>query len=152
MTLPFMTHFHDGTPTHFVEKIWETIFQKGIEIKMHEFIEYGRKTLPAHYKIGTHEPKLHTIRQDKKNRWKAGVDIHFVINNRTPERFQFAPVIPCVSVQEIEIIYSDEDLCEHNGVEPVVKIDGRILDFYKNEYEELAINDGFENISRFWRR
>jgi len=149
MTLPFMTHFHDGTPTHFVHKI-----ATSIKTLTKDFLD--RKFIPEDYDEGFYivndfEPKIHTIRRDKKNRWKAGVNIHFVINNRTPERFQFAPVIKCVSVQKIEIIYSDEDLCEHNGVEPVVKIDGRILDFYKNEYDELAINDGFESTEAFFK-
>jgi hypothetical protein len=48
-------------------------------------------------------PKIHTIRTDYPHKWKSGNKIHFVINNRTKNRFQFAPVIPCTRTQDIQI-------------------------------------------------
>ena len=152
MTLAFMTHFKDGTPTYFVDKIFKPFMGNGYTTQQVYPVWLANQEKPyLTEKYLERNEKIHTIRKDKKNRWKAGNDIHFVVNNRTPERFQFAPVIKCVSVQEIQIIYSDEDLCEQNGVEPVVKINGRILDFYNNEYDELAINDGFESTEAFFK-
>ena len=49
------------------------------------------------------KPKKHTIRKDEKDRWKVGNDIHFVINNRTKNRFQFAPITKVKSIQIIKI-------------------------------------------------
>jgi len=82
-------------------------------------------------------PKVHTIRKDKKNRWKAGCNIHFVINNRTPNRFQFAPVLPVVATQHIVI------------QEKKVWVDARFLG--ESEIETLAKNDGFNSINDFFQ-
>lgn len=135
----------------FVEKIWHGLLDHNIVSKEvgHDFwYDKNRDWLDP----SPMPPKLHTIREDKSNRWKAGNDIHFVINNRTPERFQFAPVVKCVSVQEIEIKYKHaEDL-------PDVFIDG--CDMWKKgqpgikecfkEIEQLAINDGFDSMLQFF--
>lgn len=97
------------------------------------------------------KPKIHTIREDSKDRWRAGVNIHPVINNRTKDRFQFAPVMEVKSIQNIEIIY-DEEICNAHGVEPVIKIDGRAINFHYDdidEYDNLAVNDGFESVHQF---
>ena len=142
MILGFSTQINN-TPTFFVEKIWEAILQKGIEIGVNDFIEYGRKCLPKHYKVGTHTPKLHTIRVDKTNRWKKGNDIHFSINVRRKNQLQFAPVIKVVSVQKIEISHPTENLND-----TVVKVDGKLLN--ENEVQQLAWNDGFDNLLGFW--
>lgn len=69
------------------------------------------------------------------------MDIHFVVGNRTPHRYQFAPITTCKSKQEIEItpgFYLGET---------VVKIDGRKLSFA--EMQKLAWNDGFSNFAEF---
>ncbi len=46
--------------------------------------------------------KIHTIREDKKDRWTSGRAIHFVVGNRTKARRQFKRDV-CTSIQEIEI-------------------------------------------------
>lgn len=93
-------------------------------------------------------PKLHTIREDKSNCWKAGMKIHPVINNRTKNRFQFAPVIECVSVQSIEITKSE--LLEYGYASkiPLVYIDDVLLE--TADLEKLAINDGFPTLKAFF--
>ncbi|MBD0822614.1 hypothetical protein [Aestuariibaculum marinum] len=144
MTLGFSTQIKKK-PAYFVEKIWEAILQKGIQINANDFIEYGRKCLPKNYIVGTHNPKLHTIREDSRNRWKAGNDIHFVTGNRTKNRQQFAPVIKVKSIQKIEIKYP---AWSENLNDPVVSIDGRTLSL--DETQQLAWNDGFENLISFW--
>lgn len=166
MTLAFSTELK-GKPTFFVEKIWESILRNGIEVNALEFSELGRKAMPKGYKVGTHNTKLHTIRRDTKNRWKAGNDIHFVINNRTPNRFQFAPVVKCVSTQEIEILWFDKNesdipcstylIKEEQVGEEVIEWEIPIAIWIDNEkllsikeVETLAINDGFDSVEDFF--
>ena len=92
--------------------------------------------------------KKHSLREDPKDLWKAGRDIHFVINNRTKQRFQFAPVVKCVSVQKVEILW--------DKLRVKVAIDGVIhsgASFWKpgdlktvwGDMHQLAINDGFDS-------
>jgi len=141
MILPFSTQMN-SKPTYFVEKIWETILQKGIQIKMIDFIEFGRKVLPKNYIVGTHKPKLHTIREDKADRWQPGTKIDFFINCRQKNMFRFAPVLPVVSTQEVFMTYAWNDVIE-------ISIDGREL-FGYIERLEFAKNDGFDNWEDFF--
>lgn len=101
--------------------------------------------------IGSFAPKRHTIREDKTNRWKAGNDIHFVINNRTKDRFQFAPIVKCKSVQNIEIkemIMTARPNCMIEDKIYTVKVDNKYLTI--SEVENLAINDGFPDTKAFF--
>ncbi|MGM8362114.1 hypothetical protein ACSV4D_09390 [Flavobacterium sp. ARAG 55.4] len=145
MILPFSTQLN-GKPTYFVEKIWETIFQKGIQIKMGEFLELAREALPKNYIVGTHNPKLHTIRKDEKDRWKKGTMIDFFINCRQKDIFRFAPRIPVVSTQKIHVFYiTDAPYCYN---EPSIYIDDKILP--NDKWLTLAQNDGFDTIEDFF--
>lgn len=150
MTLSFSTKWPKsmgelaGQPNYFVEKIWAVHLNKSSDLnssfavyKTKNFKMFGTKWI---YPRDFH-PKLHTIREDKNNRWKAGMDIHFVINNRTKDRFQFAPVVKCVSVQEIEIFAFSIGI-------PVININGRMIDY--EEMKQLAINDGFPSVEAFF--
>ena len=151
MTLGFSTKIN-GKPTCFVEKIWAGLLEKSSEynspfavFKTKYFAKTGLKFPNPRWDF---KPKLHTIRADPKTRWKEGNDIHMVINNRTKDRFQFAPVLKVKKVQRIEIDYS-------LGKEfPIVVIDG--THFYNPKIginkgvQELAFNDGFESIEAFF--
>lgn len=156
MTLSFSTKWDKrmgnlaGKPNYFVEKIWKGL-QKSHLASRSSYYTYHNK---YHEQLKSFwpdapflNPKLHTIREDKSNRWREGMDVHFVINNRTKNRFQFAPVIKCVSVQRIEIEYSTQI--------PILVIDNR---HFFNPFlgidegmEELAINDGFPSIDAFFQ-
>jgi hypothetical protein len=76
------------------------------------------------------------------------MDIHFVIKNRTPQRYQFAPVLKVRAIQKIEIEWIV-------GTKPVVVIDG--AHFYNpivgidHGMLHLAINDGFDSIEHFFQ-
>lgn len=149
MTLSFRTQINDR-PNWFVEKIinglaishkeaayLHHLYQKKFNPSM-DFIDvkFANPLFP-------HHPKIHTIRADEKDRWKVGNKIHFVINNRTKNRFQFAPVITVKSIQKIEIVY-----WMGCGDYPAVVIDGQTL---KNrEVETLAKNDGFDSVEDFF--
>ncbi|WP_417366847.1 hypothetical protein [Flavobacterium beibuense] len=158
MTLAFSTQLK-GKPTYFVEKICKSLR----ELCVDGGIKVGNKKYPPtalasqvinlsyYHKC---KPKHHTIRADVKDRWQPGKLIHFVINNRTKNRLQFAPVLKVVSIQEIEIRYNPG-----GGVN--VFIDGNFFyyqtswglewdDITKKQMLLLAVNDGFESIEDFF--
>ncbi|WMX16543.1 hypothetical protein [Aureispira sp. CCB-E] len=131
---------------HFVLKIWASI----LAMNNHSFCSlynqyYNGYRLKTGVEWGDYnksvKPKIHTIRADKKDRWKVGTKIHFVINPYDTKRFQFAPILKVTAIQTIQIrnIFNDA-----NGV----SIDGRELS--KEEIQELAFNDGFDTVKDFW--
>jgi hypothetical protein len=142
----------NGKPTYFVEKIW-TAFNLGIGGYQLDFGVRGwwitdcalnnaiQRNLLAEVGI-----KIHTIRADPKNRWKVGSLIHFVIRNRTPQRFQFAPVLPVKAIQSVKILwYRGKPLVwiDHNCFyNQLIGIDNGIL--------ALANNDGFDTVEDFF--
>lgn len=138
MILSFSTHIN-GKPTWFVYKIWQSLKP----IVLSEFIAHiDESNLPPHWMQKKFYPKLHTIREDKNDRWKAGMMIDFFINARTKNMFRFAPQIPVVSKQRIFMTYLPQ--C---GLGFRVSINGRELE--ENEVEQLAFNDGFEAVEDF---
>lgn len=86
--------------------------------------------------------KIHTIREDKNQRWREGMEIHFATGVRTPDYNQFASGV-CTGVQEIEIEYSDGLIVP--GFQ--IKVDGFLID--EDMARELAENDGFYNLKQF---
>lgn len=142
MILSFKTQIN-GKPTYFPEKIllsfpdhiWKTeefgkFLQNGFCIGLYKlFIS------PVFF-----HAKKHSIREDRNDRWKVGNKIHFVINNRTKNYFQFAPIAHVQHIQHIRIFY-------YEGLK-AVKIDGRLI--AEKEVETLAINDGFDTVEDFW--
>jgi hypothetical protein len=52
------------------------------------------------------EIKIHTIREDKKDRWKAGRKIHHATGVRTKNYRCFREAV-CTGTQTIEIVYFD---------------------------------------------
>lgn len=87
--------------------------------------------------------KIHTIRQDKPNRWKPGMLIHFAKGVRTKNYINFQ-MGQCFSMQKIEIKYFQHGL----GENVTVSIDGRKLQ--QSEVETLARNDGFDSFVDFF--
>ncbi|WP_281322167.1 hypothetical protein [Flavobacterium aestivum] len=150
MILPFSTKIGDK-PTYFIEKIWEgllrdvyesdTEYQQYLRLHKIKFLGYW-DWIPDEYKRITN-PKIHTLRDDEKDRWKSGKLIHFFINNQKSDMFQFAPVLPVVSTQEVFMTYAHSDLIE-------ISIDDRQL-FSYNERLEFALNDGFDSWEDFFK-
>lgn len=142
MILPFSTEIK-GKPNYLIEKIWRGLLNSR-KSPIYMYSIYNNKYAEIFgeswgSKIGL-LPKIHTIRLDNSNRWKEGNKIHFVINNRTANRFQFAPILQCVSTQNIEIIHKKN---------PIVKIDSRELNIY--ELQRLLSNDGFDSLEDFFK-
>lgn len=141
MILPFSTQLN-GKPTYFVEKINQCL-------RRINGIDFQDQLMPSNFDYKKYfkvHPKLHTIRDDKNNRWKPGVMIDYFINCRQPNMFRFAPRLPVVSTQEIEIEnYTDTGVWFKDAV---VSIDGSYLN--RGEVEKLAQNDGFDTVDEFF--
>jgi len=106
-------------------------------------------------------PKIHTIREDKTGRWKPDTKIHFVINSRTKDRHQFAPVLKVKGIQKIEIKRVDFEIRKYYSyvvstafsgekyrIPYEITVDGNFLN--REEVEKLVINDGFESPEQFF--
>lgn len=90
--------------------------------------------------------KIHTIREDKHDRWKAGRTAHMATGVRTKDYHQFDQQ-ECTGTQKIEIIhYKPHEIRPFGGC-PKVFVDGRELPL--NEVDTIAKNDGFDGLSDF---
>ena len=146
MILPFQTQFKDGTPTHFISKIWESLLSLDNYMELYysmESVITKVDSLDSQLFAENVTGKLHTIREDAHDRWHEGRLIHPVVFNRSKNQFQFAPTLVCKSVQKIEIIRNSDYLNE-----TTVKVDGRSIS--EKEIQQLAWNDGFSNLIAFW--
>lgn len=147
MILGFSTEIK-GKPTYFVEKI-----HTGIRIE--NKVGLSEVNVPSNYNFVVKskcKPKIHTIREDKNNRWEENIKIDFFINVRKKDMFRFAPVLPVVSTQSFELKYHENTF--------LVYVDEKLFffgnrDFTINEFEnydgmlELVHNDGFDTIEDF---
>lgn len=133
MTLAFSVKFKDGADTHFVEKIWSGV-GKG------EFLMKTSLYKPDFTK--EYAPKIHTVREDKADRWRVGMTINCVLFNRTKNRYEFATLI-CTSIQEISIEWHSTLNC----LPVTVHIDDRELSDV--ELMKFIENDGFDNYEQF---
>jgi hypothetical protein len=97
-------------------------------------------------------PKKHTIRLDKKNRWKVGNKIHAVYHNRTKSQHQIAPIFECKGIQDIEITYNHGKafVIIKNKPCPAIWIHDFKSDYVHPNILEIAINDGFNNLTDFF--
>ena len=154
MILPFTTTIN-GKPSYFIERIWEGLLRHHFQDDK-EFVQYMND---HEARFGTHwdwfpdeaprleNPKIHTIREDVKDRWKPGNKIDFFINCRQKNMFRFAPVLPVVNVQKFEV----EKLCDTGEwyKDYVVLVD----DVYQlaPEIKQIALNDGFDTVEEFFK-
>ena len=88
--------------------------------------------------------KIHTIREDKADRWHEGRTIQFWFGNprnvkKNPHEFMKGL---CKSVQKIEIDY--QGLKQNGMVIPAVKIEGKYIDYHTKII--LAVSDGFDSV------
>jgi hypothetical protein len=95
--------------------------------------------------------KIHTIREDKANKWSSEYYIHFATGVRT-KKFNMFKVAPCVSVQKIDIEWMTIGTINRASV----KIDNICVGCYTNRYPFglcyfIAKNDGFDNVHEFFQ-
>lgn len=136
MILGFKTHIN-GKPTYFREKILSSLW----ELKEQKIDPEGLEK----YKFFCKYPvKINTIREDKNNRWKAGVMIDFYTGVRTKAMKRFGTRVPVVSTQKIEILYYKN----FKHIFRSVIVDSHYLSI--EEQKELAQNDGFDTLEDFF--
>lgn len=87
--------------------------------------------------------KIHTIREDKGNRWNISYVIDFATGVRT-KKYNLFHKSMCTGTQSIKIVYGNIPPC---GSVVEVIVDGRVL-FY-DEVRKLAKNDGVDSVSDF---
>lgn len=151
MILPFSTQMN-GQPTYFVEKIWQSFpneftIDNFDDFEIYKGYDFDQNAIDL-------LPKFHTFREDEKDRWKAGNKIDYFINCRQKDMFRFAPVLPVVSTQKVEIRWFQ--LFEKKMVK--VYIDTLIFGWVKFDDQmyvtgnmlQLANNDGFDTIEDFF--
>jgi hypothetical protein len=87
--------------------------------------------------------KIHTIRQDAPNRWRAGRTIQMATGVRTKDYNCFKNTV-CIGTQSISITHTtySPDIQSF-----AVMIDG--LSLTGEQIHALAIADGFDNITQF---
>lgn len=146
MTLGFKQYFawhtdKDPAPTNFREKILYGV---------------GRAIWLTPRQIKKH-PKIHTMRSDPHNRWKAGRKIEMVYRGAGYKILDhFNKGIPelevCVSTQRIiikdmrHLPIGKRAFGQHDFL---ITIDNRMLSFA--EQQKLARNDGFNSVEDFFR-
>lgn len=148
--------------SYFVEKILSGIYP----INQTIFPACFKKELVRYGFMMKVKPKLHTIRADPKNRWRAGRLIHLAINTRSPGYFQFAPVMPVVSVQKIKFDWTEADLTpiKKRYLSVFILKRGYAHPAYPDTWhkyvwtrltdevvKELARNDGFNSVDDFFK-
>jgi hypothetical protein len=107
MICGFKQKFKNGEPTYFAEKIWANRFINIIDLRDFIFADEKRKRWFNHSfnHIMNFAPKLHTIREDKNDRFIVGQKIQPAYNVRTKNYVQFHPDIEIKGIQEIKITY-----------------------------------------------
>lgn len=155
MILGFKQHYPWGDPTFFREKIL---------VGVDRLPTVGVAPLPKKEDFNS---KIHTMREDKHDRWKAGMSIQMVYRGKNYSILdEFNKGIPelskCISTQSIILYFS-----EYAGQTKMVSIyiDGRL--YWVGQVtntggnscsredrkliETLAINDGFKSSIEFFK-
>lgn len=98
--------------------------------------------------------KIHTIREDTKDRWKPGNTIHFATGRRTKHYEQFKEG-ECISTQKIEIRhwpdYKTDVLIDGHFFGEVLHKGLDEIYIYHADLLILAMNDGFTSIEDFFQ-
>lgn len=152
MILPFSTQIN-GKNTYFVEKTQAGLVQEQ-RFKELNILDFEPENFDFDYFLNC-IPKIHTIREDKNDRWKPGTKIDFFINCRQKNMFRFAPVLPVVSVQEVLIFWATKYMA-------IVEVDDKYLGnaIWDRSFlgmscdpkvRELAQSDGFDSVEDFFR-
>lgn len=152
MILSFKTKI-ENKPTYFVKKIVLGLERVGLIsiCKASELLLIPISEIRSSAEFS----KLHTMREDKNNRWKAGNKIDFFINARQKDMFRFAPVLPVVSIQKVEMIwYGDEIKLVNIYIDGECYVQNYGIEFNSSNQrqermEQLAKNDGFDSVEEF---
>lgn len=158
--LNFMVFFpgKEKKETRFIEKIHSSLIQNNLmgDWFNSEACDKFYKNINKSYVLDINtvaegDAKLHTIREDKTNRWKAGMLIDFFINARTKNMLRFAPRVKVVSVQKIEIEWYFENQVVQIFIdnERMFSYDIKYPEDLSTKFKHFVQNDGFSTIEDF---
>lgn len=149
MILSFMTHFENGKPTYFLDKIQEceSVEKKSVLVVLYQTIRL-HKNLP--YDVFTTivdldrtvNPKIHTLRRDKQNKWKKGKKIEFVIFEGTHIETCFSEG-KCTGIQRVVLVPEAKEI---TLIDSSAKFGMRQIE----DIEQFAKNEGFDSVEEFW--
>lgn len=145
MNLSVSTHWPPKMPGHLAGQ--PTNFRVGILNSLLSNYPIAKQVIESSPKVFRFKP--HTIREDKNNRWKPGMRIHFFEwtgKAYRSKQFKFAPLTECVSVQAIEIVWHDTE--GNRYVNPAIYVDDVWM--VGKDLETLAHNDGFDTVCDFY--
>lgn len=93
--------------------------------------------------------KLHTIREDSKNRWRAGMTMHMATGVRT-KNYKCFKLDTCTGTQKIRILHRDTTVVIIIDNLPFAQYDTFYLSGINvPELVFLAKKDGFESLEAF---
>lgn len=168
MNLSFSEQIN-GAPSFFVQQILSGLYRMSLgyygnegssQKLMHEVIECTKRydyLLLDNGREGeicqSASPKIHTLREDKGNRWKVGTKIHFIINGcGQKNRYQFAPILECYCVEKVKIRWLSSPMGPMIEIYINDIVYGRSLLSEVNNHtciSDLAKNDGFSDAEAF---
>jgi len=134
MNLAFKKTYR-GYPTYFPHMILLSLLATE-QMTTEEFGEWLYKLKeqwPECICDGLLSPKHHTIRTSGD--WELDKLIHFIINNRSKDRYQFAPIMKVKKVDDVVMTFD-------TGFD--VQVNGSWLD--SEDIERMAVNDGFNAV------
>lgn len=160
MILNFITHFPDGAPTYFADKVSESFdFLNDDELckawdsawAKTDFYEKSNELFKrigenANLFFGDVLPKIHSLREDIHDRWCVGMKIHFYVWSRTKKATCFgigevkAIQYAIINAQLQRIFIMDEK----NGL-------GHSRELLGTDLADFVLNDGFDSIDQFWK-
>ena len=97
------------------------------------------------------EIKIHSIREDKHNRWKKDRKIHMATGVRTKNYHCFKEDV-CRGTQKIKIRLLDAPLCIEIYIDGEIRYNSLIPDKDRSFFIwSLSKNDGFDSINDFFK-
>lgn len=93
--------------------------------------------------------KVHTIRQDKNERWQPGKLIQFCTGVRTKQHNQFTENV-VKSVQYVSIFVKQKKIFVTNQLVLALGVIDSDVCLTPEKMHDLAVNDGFDNINEFF--
>jgi len=157
MILSFKTQI-EKKPTYFIEKIWKGLLNKNFNLLSYNNFrtEASLNSVIDQWDYSASvSPKIHTLREDVLNRWKIGMKIDFFINPRQRKMFRFAPVLPVLGIQDIQIkwkineIRTVEIFIDNECYVQNYSIEKDNFSLRQERMEQLAKNDGFDSVEDF---
>lgn len=175
-----------GVPTFFKEKILSCVspqdrvelvvtscFEVATSTAIHNQLELrcvmvqSKNSMSYAEVKSTFKPKRHTIRADRKKRWKVGMSVQMVYRGKNysiADHFNkgIAGLEECTSIQKITIKWRRPSWLQKdygNAIPPfTIKVKNQYVFIYIDDklighktLRELAINDGFGSITEFLR-